>query len=612
MLNRLKNFRFYNMFIILIVYMLITVALLAERSGLQIEEKHVNNPYLKPEQVKTVESVVSELSPTCLVITDLGREDSNGAYTQFQQIFKDMKIGIDTVDLGSDKMPESFDKYETIVIATPDIEALGDSLITMIDWVKDGGKVMVAMTLDISSRADYLLRKTGVVYAGEYSVVDSVYADKDFMLGGGKPYVVGDAFDSSRNVQLDDDTQAFSWIGDETGNPLVWEKDYGKGRFVVANYGFYEKVHRGLYAAAYTLLDDVSIYPVLDSATFYLDDIPSPVPSGDGTYIKRDYNMDIATFYSNVWFPDVQKLSEKYKVPFTAVMIENYEDKTDGTIEMQGETSRFSFFGNIILNEGGEIGYHGYNHQPLVPSTTDYRGLFEYKTWESEDAMKTSIEELMRFGESVFPTSQLSVYVPPSNILSQEGRELLGGMYPKIKTVSSTYMIDDDGFAYTQEFGVAEDGIVEQPRVISDTEFNDYTMMIQFSELNFHMVVTHFMHPDDTLDVDRGAKLGWPTLYANLDNYMDWLFKTVPDIRRLTGSQLSGTIQRWAGLTISKEWENENKLNIHLGNFIDYGYLMVRVQNKEPKDVKGGNIKKLTESLYLIEAENENVTIDWK
>ena len=53
-------------------------------------------------------------------------------------------------------------------------------------------------------------------------------------------------------------------------------------------------------------------------------------------------------------------------VRYTGVMIENYEDKTDGDDhEADGHHERFQYFGNMVLHQGGELGYHGYNHQPL-------------------------------------------------------------------------------------------------------------------------------------------------------------------------------------------------------------------------------------------------------
>ena len=74
---------------------------------------------------------------------------------------------------------------------------------------------------------------------------------------------------------------------------------------------------------------------MINGSVFYLDDFPSPVPSGDGTYVKRDYGTSIQEFYSNIWWPDMLNLASQYGLKYTGVMIENYEDKTDGEITKQ-------------------------------------------------------------------------------------------------------------------------------------------------------------------------------------------------------------------------------------------------------------------------------------
>ena len=40
--------------------------------------------------------------------------------------------------------------------------------------------------------------------------------------------------------------------------------------------------------------------------------------------------------------------------------------------ERQTDTEQFRYFGGLLLRQGGEIGYHGYNHQPLCLTDTDY------------------------------------------------------------------------------------------------------------------------------------------------------------------------------------------------------------------------------------------------
>ena len=88
---------------------------------------------------------------------------------------------------------------------------------------------------------------------------------------------------------------------------------------------------------------------------FYLDDFPSPVPGGDGSYIRRDYGMSIADFYSKVWWPDLMKLAQQYSIRFTGVMIENYEDDTQSTPVRQPDTQQFRYYGSLLLQQGGEV-----------------------------------------------------------------------------------------------------------------------------------------------------------------------------------------------------------------------------------------------------------------
>ena len=192
-----------------------------------------------------------------------------------------------------------------------------------------------------------------------------------------------------------------------------------------------------------SLLGDATAYPVINSAVFYLDDFPSPVPSGDGTYIKRDYGLSIADFYAKVWWPDLQKLAQQYDIRYTGVMIENYEDVVNQTEPArQADTTQFRYFGGMLLQMGGELGFHGYNHQPLALWDTDYGTLYDYKTWKNKETLVASLDELVAFQDEVLPNAHGSVYVPPSNILSARARKIIGEDVPRIKTIASTYFED--------------------------------------------------------------------------------------------------------------------------------------------------------------------------
>lgn len=399
----------------------------------------------------------------------------------------------------------------------------------------------------------------------------------------------------------------------DAGAPLIWSNGCGSGRTVVCNIGIYDKVMRGFYAAAISLLGDATAYPVINSAVFYLDDFPSPVPSGDGTYIKRDYGLSVADFYAKVWWPDLQKLAQKYGIRYTGVMIENYEDAVNQTEPArQADTTQFRYFGGMLLQMGGELGFHGYNHQPLALWDTDYGTLHVYKTWKNKETLVASLNELIAFQDEVLPNAHGSVYVPPSNILSARARKLIGTDVPRIKTIASTYFEDGTDLPYVQEFGVASDGIVEQPRIVSGGMVDDsYMRLAAVSELNMHYVSTHFMHPDDLLDPDRGAKEGWEVYKGGLVDYLEWLTKFAPGLRRQTGSECSGAIQRFSSVTVGMD-TSADAWTLSLGNFHDEAWLMFRANNGEPGAVTGGELTHLTGNLYLLKAKMITLTIERK
>ena len=605
-LKEIRGFQFKGILVILGCFLMMAVILFAERAGIHYQEKKRQISYIDRDRIVTEKEVASSLKKSCLVLMDSSQKESIQAWTQFQQIFMDMRVGTEVVDLQEQTLPE-LEPYETVTVLLRSLEPLKENVLDICSWVKEGGNVLFALTLQKETYVSMIEQKLGIISSGyQNAEVSSIYFEKDFLIGGGRSYAITDPFDSAWEVQLDETARVYARIGDENGMPLIWERNYGKGKFVIDNFGLTEKAVRGFYAASYSLLTDAGVYPVINGSVFYLDDFPSPVPGGDGTYVRRDYNTSIAEFYSNVWWPDMMTLAAKHGVKYTGVIIENYEDNTDENITEQTDVQRFQYFGNMILHQGGELGYHGYNHQPLSLSNVDYGTVLPYKTWTSLDAMEKAVDELIRFGKKMFPATELSVYVPPSNVLSEEGRKLLREKFPEIRSIASNYFSGE--FAYVQEFETAEDGIVEQPRIISGAVIDDYMQMAALSELNMHFVNSHFMHPDDLLDEDRGAALGWENLKKRLDEYMTWLNESAEELRNLTGSELAGAVQRYGALTVDKEI-TEKEIRLHLGHLYDEAYLMVRINEGKPGEVTGGELVNITGNLYLLRAEESDVVI---
>lgn len=609
------HFRWMGLLVVWAVFIAMAAVLLIERAGVQYSAGQHKLGMLAATDAMPASSAIFGQKPTCLVISDSDQDGVEDVKDQFDQILLDMKIAHRDIDIatdGADAIP-SLASFDRVIVLMPSLDALGTHLTDLMSWVSAGGSLMLGMTPESSGYLQAIAPKLGIDTVGyEYTTAESIVPSKDFMIGGGQRYEFSDPFKSSLLVSLRETAHVWAKTGD-TEAPLIWSSDCGSGRTVVCNIGIYSKVMRGFYAAAISLLGGATAYPVINSAVFYLDDFPSPVPSGDGTYIKRDYGLSIADFYTRVWWPDLQKLAQKYDIRYTGVMIENYEDVVNQVEPVrQADTTQFRYFGGMLLQMGGELGFHGYNHQPLALSDTDYGTMYDYKTWKNRETLVAALNELIAFQDEVLPNAHGTVYVPPSNILSARARKIIGKDEPRIKTIASTYFEDGTDLPYVQEFGVASDGIVEQPRIVSGGMVDDsYMRLAAVSELNMHYVSTHFMHPDDLLDPDRGAKEGWEVYKGGLVDYLEWLTKSAPDLRHQTASECSGAIQRFSSVTVSVD-TSADAWTLSLGNFHDEAWLMFRANNGEPGAVTGGELTHLMGNLYLLKANDKTVTIERK
>lgn len=575
-------------------------------------------PYsLREESIKLLpESTVFEVkekqqkreSEEFIVIFEEDDATCKNALGVIEPVLSQMKVDYSVIT--TDKFTaKDFDKCKYCILAVTHFQVMGDYLSNMRTWVNNGGNMMVLTTPEYSGSFMSLADIFGVKECGGNILVAGVSFKDEFLIGGnGASFEISDPYESSLAIRLTDSNTVYMESTDKYPVPLLWRRNVGNGTVVFDNFGIFEKAYRGIHGAAVSLMGSCFAYPVINGATFYIDDFPSPIPDGDGKYITRDYNLSIEDFYIQVWWNNVYDLGKENGISYTGLVIEDYGDQIDGIWKRNDDIERFRYFGNMLLQMGGEIGIHGYNHMPLVLDDFDYLDEFDdYIQWKDPKDIANAISEVRGFTNSLFPDEELQVYVPPSNILSEDGRTVLEEQ--GFKTIASVYL--EGVLPYVQEFNVSgEDGIVNTPRVVSGYIFDDYTKFAALSELNFHLVSTHFQHPDDVLDEDRGAELGWQEMISRLADYMKWLYGAFPSIRNLTGSELAAAVERYDLINVEREL-SDNNIVIKLDNLYDEAYMIFRVnEGKHIKKMTGGTYTKVYDKLYVLECTSDEINIE--
>ena len=605
-MKRNKKFRFAQLLEILFVYLLLFAVVLSVGRNVLYGSSSSSVSIL--EESDFSDGVTPENAGTLVVWEDdgTGREGRN----EMRAILSQMRIPW-TEQKAKKFTAADLKGIDTVVLSVTDLSRLGRNLNSLLNWVMEGHSLLFLYPpfnegtfLSIAPQ----LGITGVENA--LATVEGLHFVKDIMPGSERDLSITDPYQSSLEVTLDDSCEVFLEAAGVSQTPLIWRRPVGKGVVVFDNMGFLEKAYRGFHCAAYSLLEDSCIWPVINGSTWYIDDFPSPVPEGDSQFIQHEFGMDIRDFYTHHWWKDVYNLAKKYNIRYTGLVIEDYSAQVDGVFPRNKDIQRFQYFGNMLLREGGELGFHGYNHMPLVPENFDYLGMYDsYRQWVSVDAMRDSLTELDGFCHELFPDEEFHVYVPPSNIISEEGRKLLAEDFPEIRAIASLYLPDDNDVSYSQDFTVTEDGMVQTPRIISGYVLDDYMRTAAMSELYFHCVNTHFQHPDDCLDTDRGAALGWTELFRRLTDYAEWLHSALPQMRNLTGSELTGAVQRYDALQVRRE-DTARGIHLSLGGFCDEAWFYLRINEGRPGRISGGSISDAADGLYLVKANSPDMEIE--
>lgn len=577
-----------------------------ERFGIKYEHGKV---------VSIVKSQKEEVSkePSCMLFVN-PLEDTYEKYKEMTtRVLSDMRIPYQIVDVQNEKKVNTLSQYMTVVMTQSDWSSIAGQTEEIREWIVQGGRMLVVIPPKPDEQFQNITEMLGISKANGYSEIRSFSMEQNIMIGLQKgesiPYVDAeeDPLEVALNVEIDDTCKQYMTA--DNGTPLLWEKKYGKGKVVVLNENITEKYQRGFVATAYSLLEDNLIYPVINASAFYLDDFPAPVPSGDSTYITEEYGIDIGTFYTTIWWPTMIALEEKYGIKHTGMIIEDYNDIVQKPFVRQNSLKQFESFGNMLLQHDGELGFHGYNHQPLCLQEIDENRQFgSYKLWKSKEDIKEAMSELNSFSQKVFPKELFQVYVPPSNIMSEEGKKALLEACPGIKVLASTYMTDGVGVVYEQEFEVEDNGIVDTPRIVSGCDIDEYQKLTAISELNFHYVQSHFIHPDDVLDVDRGASLGWSTMEENFEKYLDFIYTSAPNIRNTTGSEIANDVIAFDTGKYEVKQE-ENILTIKIDSPTGDMCFFMRLNEGKYQSFEGGEIELVAEGLYMIHVTGEEMKI---
>jgi hypothetical protein len=582
----------------------IIIALLLLAAGFQLLRSFGMLRLVK--NVNSLEKLPEAISPEIpenthfekyLIISNTKTENSLKTEKQLKAVLDFMKKDYHAMSI--DQQVQNLSDYDCIFLTFERLDFL-KNLGNYIDYVNAGGDLIFLTRLVTDKSFESISSLLGIKkYTKETITTSGIKVISDVLIGAnGFEYKTESILNSSKDLKLNSDIKPL--LESYSDVPLLWEQDYGKGRFIVFNGTILnEKNNRGLIAGIIGLGKKDLIYPVINVKMIHIDDFPAPIPAGTDEKIYEEFSRDIPQFYKEVWWPEMIKISKKFDIKYSGFAIESYNNNT-GLPLVKGDSKDMQnllIYGKELLGIGGEMGLHGYNHQSLVMQGFIKQDL-GYTPWKSESEMAASIKELIRFMKSVFSQYSFKAYVPPSNILSPEGRKAIIEANPDLKIISSVYLSNKEGDVYTQEFSIADDGIIEFPRISAGYENTDETMWSIYNGINLYGLFAHFVHPDDVLDPERNGGKSWTQLSKEFVSIVGEIDKNYNWLRSFTISPASQELVKYLECKPQIEYK-DNIITIYTENFRPDIYCIMRTKGRII-DTEKCDYLKISNDAYLL------------
>ena len=501
----------------------------------------------------------------------------------------------DVTEVPVESVPNTLDQYKSVMITFEAIERL-PNLELIEEYVSRGGKVFFAVRPAIGASLYTIYRKLGMYEVGTFITTKGISLTSTVLIQNDGLRMEDDFLtNSALAVGLEQKSRVH--VRSIEGVPLLWDVPYQDGRFMVFNGTMLtEKTNRGLIAGAISFLNDDFLYPILNMKLAYIDGFPAPFPQGYDDEILQTYKRDIPAFYRDIWWPFIQQGATKYNLNYTGAVIEAYNNMTKPPFEEAYQSQRENVikYGRELLKSGGEIGINGYNHVPLVIKGDEMKNS-DLPAWDSEVEMAKSLAEVSQFLKRAFPVYSFVTYVPPGNMLSEEGKNAIENSISSVEIISSSYLGGE-------EF-VVEEPFTYLPRITSGYEYTNENKWGLANSITSVGVFSHVITPGEVLSSNES----WAFLSKSYSRMLQDVQAGFPWLRSMTTSAAAEQLETYTNTDVYIE-ETENSLDVYLSHFKDEFYFLLRT-DRSITSIKNATLAKIDDDVYMIKANDITLEI---
>ena len=544
-------------------------------------------------------------------------DDSEGSIdikNGLEEVFNFSKVKYDSLPISTNKIID-YSNYNLIILTAENYSGfLKENYLGVKAKIEQGGNLFITQR---SYRSPFN-SISGIKKVGKFIETKSFNLKKEIFPGIDKLKPSSIIFGSSGlDMTLEDDVDIIATT--EKNEPLMWIKNYGKGKIFYNNSTLFQgKIFRGVMKQLISYIEDVTFFPILNSKVLQIDDFPSPIPITDNEIIKKEYGMNTEEFFNLIWWQDMMGIAQRQKLKMTGFIIIEYNDLTikEKILGVSKKTfNDLSKRGRELKSMGGELGVHGYNHFSLGLKDEIIYEDYGYTPWEGIEAMKKGLNVVKDEIRNIYGKNfHIYSYVAPSNLLPLSGKKAIVDTFKNLKVFCGIFYGENEPGLLLQEVGRDPDfkNIYSLPRMSSGFFYNDTIIWQIYNGIGAYGYLSHFIHPDDIIDKERGEGKSWEQLKSEFEKIFHTINLDYSVLKPKIQSEMTYDYSVIENIEVEYE-KRDNVVYINIKNFRGQFDSHFKVKNNRIAKVIGGDFtlisKNKQESFYIVTAKNPEIKI---
>lgn len=396
---------------------------------------------------------------------------------------------------------------------------------------------------------------------------------------GTKTYMVGTLSDETIEQTVDDEIRAqYAGMEEEAAKnsllpAILWRNSVDTAKIFCVNGDYLADISAvGILDAMMGETYDYDIYPVINAQNLVIADLPAFVSENEEEMQKR-YSQSAQAVYQEIVWPSLTSIASRTGAKMTCMMTPQFTY----TDEEEPDGENVTYYLKRLKEEHAEAGLSADSREGIP--------------------LSDKIKQDQTFWQTYAPSYRfLSLYADGVKSIGEES-----ALPAEIRTVAL-------GSGASEAVGYLNENVTLQPSTssgIRHTFLDDFKVKCMETALGYSNITLDLYsvtYPEG--DEDSWEKMS-KKIAANLGTY--WKAYEAFDATTLTESDVR--IRRFLALDY-KQQRTDNVIILSLEHREDAAWFLLRLHGEEVTEVAGGSFEEVEDGVYLILAEEDEVSVE--